>query len=67
MLIPFNSFSEPGAIDAGMLLQNKKTDMAHHLIKALHHVGLLFNWPPDEPGCHLFSRPTTSFYLARIR
>jgi hypothetical protein len=38
---------------------NKKTDVAEHP-KVSSHVGLLLNKPPGEPGCSLFSHPTTS-------
>ena len=40
-----------------MQLETKKADVAEHP-KAYDHVGLLFNEPPGEPGCSLFSHPT---------
>jgi hypothetical protein len=41
---------------------NKKTDVAGHP-EVSNHVGLLVNEPPGEPGCSLFSHPTTSTQL----
>jgi hypothetical protein len=35
----------------------KKADVAEHP-RVSNHVGLLFNEPPGEPSCSLFSHPT---------
>jgi hypothetical protein len=35
----------------------KKADVDEHP-RVSDHVGLLFNEPPSEPGCSLFSHPT---------
>ena len=39
--------------------KTKKADLAEHP-QVSNHVGLLANEPPGEPGCSLFSHPTTS-------
>jgi hypothetical protein len=40
----------------------QKNDVVDPDISGFNHVGLLRNRPPGEPGCPLFSRPTTQIY-----
>jgi hypothetical protein len=44
------------------LRTTKKNRRDRTRASGLNHVGLLCNRPPGEPGCLLFSRPTTCIY-----
>jgi hypothetical protein len=65
LLCPFDP-SSPVAAESHHQKTNKKTGVAEHP-QVSNHVGLLFNKPPGEPGCRLFSHPTTLSTLQRIR
>jgi hypothetical protein len=60
-----NSMGTNRQIHFRLCRANNKKPTWSNTCKVINHVGLLFNRPPSELECHLFSHPTNCFITGK--